>query len=72
VAGAHFLPYVWLQRTAVYGFLAVFMALGPWALLLLLGREAAFHATGLVVGAALVIAGIGVRMVVLRDRSPAS
>lgn len=72
VAGAHFLPYVWLQRTAIYGVLAVFMALAPWALLLLLDRDAAFHATGLVVGAALVLAGVGVRAVVLRDRLSAS
>lgn len=71
VAGAHFLPYVWLQRTRIYGVLAVFMALAPWALLVMLDRDAAFHATGLVVGAALVIAGVAVRTVMLRDRARA-
>jgi hypothetical protein len=69
VAGAHFLPYVWLQRTPIYGVLAVFMSFVPWGLLILLGRDGAFHATGLVAGAALLVAGIAVRTVVLRDRA---
>jgi len=69
VAGAHFLPYVWLQRTPIYGVLAVFMSLAPWGLLILLGRDGAFHATGLVAGAALIVAGVAVRTVVQRDRA---
>jgi hypothetical protein len=72
VAGAHFLPYVWLQRTRIYGWLAGFMSLVPWALLMALGRDAAFHVTGLVVGAALVVAGLGVRAVVRRDLAMAA
>jgi hypothetical protein len=72
VAGAHFLPYVWLQHTRIYGALAVFMALVPWGLLLVLGRDAAFHATGPVAGAALIVAGVAVRSVVLRDRLAAA
>jgi len=72
VAGAHFLPYVWLQRTRIYGALAVFLALVPWGLLLVLDRDDAFHVTGLVVGAALIVAGVAVRSVVLRDRPSAT
>ncbi len=33
VGGAHFLPYTWLQRTPVYGVLAVVVAVSPYLLL---------------------------------------
>lgn len=72
VAGAHFLPYVWLQRTPIYGVLAVFTSLAPWGLLILLDRETAFHLTGFVVGAGLLVAGVAVRQVTLRDRAAAA
>jgi len=44
----------------------------PWGLLLVLDRDDAFHVTGLVVGAALIVAGVAVRSVVLRDRPSAT
>lgn len=72
VAGAHFLPYVWLMRTPIYGALAVFTALAPWALLATLGRDAAFNVVGFVLGAGLLVAGVAVRAVVSRDRALAS
>lgn len=71
VAGAHFLPYVWLQRTSIYGVLAVFTSVAPWALLIALDRETAFHLTGFVIGAGLIAAGVAVRHVVQRDLSSA-
>jgi hypothetical protein len=72
VAGAHFLPYTWLQGTPIYGALAVFTALAPWGLLIAFSRETAFHITGFVVGAGLVAAGLGVRLVVTRARAAAA
>jgi hypothetical protein len=61
VGGAHFLPYTWLQRTPVYGFLAVVVAVSPY-LLLGLGAEWVFHATGLILGTALLLASAAVWM----------
>ncbi|MBK7178946.1 MAG: hypothetical protein IPH82_17495 [Chloroflexi bacterium] len=42
LGGAHFLPYVWLHRTRLYGALAVALSLGAFGLQLILG-PAAFH-----------------------------
>lgn len=72
VAGAHFLPYTWLQGTPIYGVLAVFTALAPWGLLIAFDRDTAFHITGFVIGTGLVAAGLGVRLVITRARSAAA
>lgn len=40
IAGGHFLPYAWLQRTRVYVLLAVAIALGSFAIQLALGGRA--------------------------------
>lgn len=69
VGGAHFLPYVWLQRTPIYGVLAVFTAFAPWGLIIALGREAAFNIIGFTIGAGFLAAGLGVWAVVGRDRA---
>jgi hypothetical protein len=49
--GGHFLPYAWLHRTRAYAVLAAVAAVGPFALLVVLDAEPAFHATGFLVGA---------------------
>ena len=59
VGGAHFLPYTWLQRTPIYGVLAVVVAVSPW-LLLGLGAAWVFHATGFILGTALLVASVAV------------
>ncbi len=59
VGGAHFLPYTWLQRTPIYGALAVVVAVSPY-LLLGLGVLWVFHATGFIVGTALLTASAAV------------
>jgi hypothetical protein len=51
--GGHFLPYMRLHRSRAYAVLAVAAALGPFALLLLGGRDFAFHAAGFLVGGAM-------------------
>jgi hypothetical protein len=51
--GGHFLAYAWLYRTRAYAVLAAVAALGPFALLVALGADAAFHLSGVLVGAAL-------------------
>ena len=61
VGGAHFLPYTWLQRTPIYGVLAVVVAVSPY-LLLGLGVVWVFHATGFILGTALLVASAGVWM----------
>jgi hypothetical protein len=61
VGGAHFLPYAWLQRTRIYAVLAVVVAVVPYLLLLLgLGSRSVFHATGVILGAALLAAAAAV------------
>lgn len=49
IAGGHFLPYAWLQRTTVYVWLAVLVSAGALALQIALGRSAfpfiLFHMT---------------------------
>jgi len=52
VLGAHFLPYQWVYRTRLYGYLGVFVAVGPFALAVLFGKNA-LHYTGFLVGPAL-------------------
>ena len=59
VGGAHFLPYTWLQRTPIYGVLAVVVAASPY-LLLGLGAEWVFHATGFILGTALLVSSAAV------------
>lgn len=70
VGGAHFLPYAWLQRTRVYAVLAAVVAVVPYLLLLLgLGAAAVFHATGFVIGTALLVAAAAVGMAAPRPAS---
>ena len=61
VGGAHFLACTWLQRTRIYAVLAAVVAIAPYLLLLLgLSSETVYHATGFVIGSALLVAAIGV------------
>ena len=66
--GGHFLPYSWLYRTRAYAILAVVAALGPYALVVTVGPDAAFHLSGFLVGAALLLTGIYVRRLAARPR----
>ena len=59
--GGHFLPYSWLHRTKAYVFLALVASFGPFAILAIGGPEASFHASGLLVGAAMLISAFYVR-----------
>lgn len=52
IVGAHFLPFQWVYRTPIYGALGVVVALGPFALAVVTGRQA-LHLTGFFVGLAL-------------------
>lgn len=52
VVGAHFLPFQWVYRTRLYGFLGVIVAVGPFVLAVLFGQRA-MHYTGFFVGGAL-------------------
>lgn len=54
VVGAHFLPFQWVYRTRLYGFLGVVVAVGPFVLAVLFG-ERAMHYTGFFVGGALLV-----------------
>jgi hypothetical protein len=54
VVGAHFLPFQWVYRTRLYGILGVVVAVGPFAIAVLLG-ERAMHDTGFFVGTALLV-----------------
>jgi hypothetical protein len=54
LVGAHFLPYVWLQRTSIYAVLAAVVSLGPFVLSVIL-RERAFPWVGILVGFTLVV-----------------
>jgi hypothetical protein len=58
--GAHFLPYVWLQRTSIYGVLAAVVSLGPFVLSVIM-RERAFPWVGILVGFTLIVAAFLVR-----------
>ena len=60
VVGAHFLPFEWVYRTRLYRFLGIAVAVGPFALAILLG-EGALHATGFFVGAALLAGALAAR-----------
>lgn len=40
IAGGHFLPYAWLQRTPVYGVLGVAVSLGAFAIQVVMGASA--------------------------------
>ena len=54
-SSGHFLPYAWLYRTRAYIVLGVVAALGPFALLVVIGSETTFWLSGFVVGAALLV-----------------
>jgi hypothetical protein len=54
VVGAHFLPFQWIYRTSLYGFLGVVVAVGPFVLAVLAGQSA-MHYTGFFVGGVLLI-----------------
>ncbi len=60
VVGAHFLPFQWIYRTRIYGFLGVVVAAGSFALVMLF-RERALHYTGFFVGPALLVGALAVR-----------
>ncbi len=60
VVGAHFLPFQWIYRTRIYGFLGVVVSVGPFVLAVLF-RERALHYTGFFVGAALLVGALAVR-----------
>ena len=64
--GGHFLPYSWLHRTRAYVFLALVASFGPFAILVAGGPEASFHASGLLVGVAMLICSWQVRRGALR------
>lgn len=54
VVGAHFLPFQWVYRTRLYGFLGVAVAGGAYLVGALAGKEA-IHYTGFFVGAILLV-----------------
>lgn len=54
VVGAHFLPFQWIYRTRLYGFLGVAVAVLPF-LVVVFSQEKALHHTGFVVGGVLLI-----------------
>ncbi len=56
-SGGHFLPYSWLYRTRAYITLGIVAALGPFALLVVLGPETTFWLAGLLVGTTLLATG---------------
>lgn len=64
--GGHFLPYSWLHRTRAYVLLALAAAFGPFALLVIGGPDPAFHLSGFLVGAALLLTAWYVRRSVER------
>ena len=55
IVGAHFLPFQWVYRTRLYGYLGVVVAVGPFVLAVCFGK-AAMHYTGFFVGVALFVA----------------
>jgi uncharacterized protein DUF7010 len=60
VVGAHFLPFQWIYRTRLYGFLGVVVAVGPFGLAVLFGARA-MHYTGFFVGGALLVGALAAR-----------
>ena len=54
VVGAHFLPFQWVYRTRLYGILGVVVAVGPYVLAALFGKDA-LHYTGFFVGGTLLV-----------------
>jgi len=60
--GGHFLPYSWLHGTKAYVGLAVVAALGPFAIVVAADADVAFHASGFIVGAALLATAFWVRL----------
>lgn len=60
VVGAHFLPFQWIYRTRLYGYLGVVVAVGPFVLAVLFG-ESSMHYTGFFVGVALLIGAFTAR-----------
>ena len=60
VVGAHFLPFQWVFRTPLYGILGVVVAVGPYALAVLVGKRA-LHLTGFLVGPALLAGAFAAR-----------
>jgi hypothetical protein len=64
--GGHFLPYSWLHGTRAYIGLAIVAALGPSAVLVTAGADAAFHASGFIAGGALLATAAWVRLLARR------
>jgi hypothetical protein len=60
VVGGHFLPFQWVYRTTLYGYLGVVVAIGPFVLAILFGAKA-MHYTGFFVGAALLVGALVAR-----------
>lgn len=60
VVGAHFLPFQWVYKTSIYGMLAFVVALGPYALAIVI-RQEALHWTGVWVGICLLIGAVAAR-----------
>lgn len=54
VVGGHFLPFQWVYRTPLYGFLGVLVSLGSYVLAALF-HEDAMHYTGFFVGGVLLV-----------------
>jgi hypothetical protein len=66
IVGGHFLPYIWIQRSAVYGILAVTASLGAYTLVLFMQADS-FYYINFLIGAALVVAAFVVRAQVERE-----
>jgi hypothetical protein len=64
--GGHFLPYSWLHGTRAYIGLAIVAALGPFAVVVTAGADAAFHASGFIAGGALLATAVWVRLLARR------
>lgn len=60
IVGAHFLPFQWIYRTRLYGYLGVVVAVGPFCLALIVGK-AVLHYTGFFVGVALLVGAFAAR-----------
>jgi hypothetical protein len=60
VVGAHFLPFQWVYRTSLFGFLGVVVAVGPFGLAVVFGAGA-MHYAGFFVGIALLVGAVVAR-----------
>ena len=60
IVGAHFLPYAWVYRTQLYVALGIVVAVGPYLLAILTGRDS-LHYTGFLVGVALLAGAFAAR-----------